>query len=247
VAAQFSIYGTAGMSGLKYKPEGGSQSVGIGFGGGLGYSYTMSPSWKIGTALELALYNNTASFETLSEQYEHGTGEDKSLFSYSLKDYEESQKVTMFSIPITLQYQTGGDIKFCLSGGVKFGLPVSAQANINPGTVNASGEYEHEDQTYTNLPQHGYPEGTKLPAVKSDIDLGFSAAATLEAGVLIRKFYVGAYLDYGLNNMQKTKDKHPLEYQESGSSMFTYNSILNTGLTDEINIYSFGLKLKIQF
>jgi hypothetical protein len=130
---------------------------------------------------------------------------------------------------------------------VKFGLPVSAHANINPGAVNALGEYEHEGQTYTNLQQHGYPEGTQLPAVKSDIDLGFSVAATLEAGALIRKFYVGAYLDYGLNSMQKTKNKHPLEYQESGSSMLACNSILNTGLVDKINLFSVGLKMKILF
>jgi hypothetical protein len=234
------------MSGLKYRVEGGSVSTGFGFGGRLGYSFAVNPSWKAGTALELSMYNNKVSFGTLSDKYEHGTGEDKSLFSYSLNSYEEKQSVAMVSIPVTLQYQTGDNIRFCVSGGVKFGLPVSAQASITPGTVNdVSGKYDHEGQTYTNLPQHGYPEGTKLPAVKSDIDLGFSVAATLEAGVLIRKFYAGAYLDYGLNNMQKTKDKHPIEYQNS--SMLVHNSILNTGLVDKINLFSVGLKVKMTF
>jgi hypothetical protein len=246
-AAQFSIYSSAGISGLKYTVEGSSPRAGFGFGGGLGYSFAISPSWKAGTAIELAMYNNKVSFGTLSGGYEHGTGEDKSQFSYSLKDYEENQKITMLSVPVTLQYQTGDSIKFCLTGGLKFILPVTAQANINPGTVSASGKYEHEGQTYTDLPQHGFPEGTQLPAAKSDIDLGFSAAATLEAGVLIRIFYAGIYMDYGLNNMQKTKNKQPLEYKDSEASMLAHNSILNTGLVDKINLFSVGLKIKIQF
>jgi hypothetical protein len=245
--AQFSIYGVAGMQGLKYKTDGGSQSIGFGYGGGLGYSISMSSSWKICLAAEYAMYNSKASFGTLSDRYNYGTGEGKSRFSYSLKDYEEKQNVAMASIPVTLQYQTGDSIKFCVSGGLKFGLPLSAKASINPGTVSASGEYEYEGQTYADLPQHGYPDGTKLPSTQCDIDLGYSAAVTLETGLILRRFYAGVYLDYGLTNMQKTKDKHPLEYQESHSSTLVHNSILNTALIDKINIINAGLKIKFLF
>jgi hypothetical protein len=247
LAAQFSIYGLTGLSGLKYQPEGGTQSAGIGFGGGAGYSIKLGKSWKAGTAAELTTYSSKASYGVLSDKYEHGTGEHKSLFSYSLNGYEEKQNVTVFSIPLILQYQTGNSIKFCLSGGVKFGLPISAKADIRPGTVSASGRYEYEGQTYTNLPQHGFPEGTELPAGKSDIDLGYSLSGTFETGLLVKKFYAGVYVDYSLNDMQKTKDKHPLEYQDSGSSTLAYNSILNTGLVDRINLFSTGLKIGIRF
>jgi hypothetical protein len=247
MAAQFSIYGLTGVSGLKYQPEGGTQSAGIGFGGGVGYSIKLGKSWKAGTAAELATYSSKVSYDVISEKYEHGTDEHKSLFSYSLNGYEEKQSVAVFSVPLTLQYQTGNSIKFCLSGGIKFGLPISAKANIHPGTVSASGNYEYEGQTYVNLPQHGFPEGTELPEKKSDIDLGYSTAVTFETGLLVKKFYAGVYVDYGLNNMQKTKDKHPLEYHDSGSSMLAYNSILHSNLVDKINLFSAGLKVKIQF
>jgi hypothetical protein len=247
MAAQFSIYGSAGMSGLKYKSDGGAQSSGFGFGFGGGYSIGLGTSWKIGTAVELSTYNSKVSFSTLSERYEEGTGEDKLRFSYSLDNYEEKQNVTMLSVPLTAQYQTKGAVQFCLSGGLKFGLPISAKATINPGTVSASGEYEYEGQTYSNLPQHGFPEGTKLPEKKNDIDLGFSTAVTFETGLLLKKFYAGVYLDYGLNNMQKTKNRHPLEYPTSSSSTLVHNSILNTAFVDKINLYSVGMKLKIRF
>jgi hypothetical protein len=244
MAAQFSIYGTAGMSGLKYKVEGGAQKYGFGYGGGAGYFIKLNSMFNMGTALEIATYSSEVSFGILSERYEQGTGEDKLRFAYSQNSYAEKQSVTMLSIPATVQYQTtGGIYKWCFTGGVKIGLPISAQANIDPGTVVASGEFEHEGQTYTNLPQHGFPNGTKLPTTKCDIDLGVSVAATLEAGLLIRKFYLGAYLDYGLTNMQKTQDKHPLEYHEP----LVHNSILNSGLVNKINLFNMGLKIKMQF
>jgi hypothetical protein len=244
-AAQFSIYGAAGMSGLKYKVERGSVSPEFGYGGGLGYAISMNSSWEIGLAAEFTMFKSKASFDAFSDRYEHGTGEGRSLFSYALNGYTETQSISMVSIPVTIQYQTTGRVKFCLAGGAKLGLPVMAQANINPGTVSASGEYEYEGQTYTNLPQHGFPEGTKLPETKRDIELQYSVAATFETGMLIRKFYIGAYLDYGLTDMQKTKDNHPLEYQNS--STLVHNSVLNTNLVDKINLFSVGLKIKIRF
>jgi hypothetical protein len=248
VTAQFSIYASGGLSGLNYKPEGGSQSVGTGFGGGVGYSFKIgarqSP-WKIGTGIEFSTFTGKVSFDRLSESYEHGTGVDKSLFSYSLNDYSEQQSVALFSVPAMLQYETGYIVRFCLSGGVKFGLPISAKTKINPGTVIASGNYEYENQIYADLPQHGFPEGTKLQETQSKIDLGISTSLSLETGLFVKKFYAGVYFDYGLNNMQKTGDKHVVEYRDSYS--FVHNSILNTELVDKINIYSAGLKLKIQF
>ncbi|MDR1172734.1 MAG: outer membrane beta-barrel protein [Bacteroidales bacterium] len=245
--AQFLVYGTAGLSGLQYSPEGGTSGARSGFGGGIGYSLALSSSWKIGLAAEMATYSSKASFGTLSEGYEYGTGENKFRISYSLKDYEEKQNITALSVPLTLQYQTGGIIGFFLSGGVKLGMPVSARASISPGTVNVSGEYEYEGQTYTNLPQHGFPEGTKLPETESKIDLGYSVAATLEAGVRIKKVYAGLYLDYGLTDMRKTKDRHALEYQESTPAVFVHNSILNTGFVNKVNLFSAGLKIRVQF
>jgi outer membrane protein assembly factor BamA len=98
--------------------------------------------------------------------------------------------------------------------------------------------------------QHGFVSNATLPATKKDIDLGFSAALALETGfrfTLTGKIglYTGLYFDYGLNSIQKTNDRHLLEYDRSNETVFKYSSVLNTGLTDKVNLLSTGLKIRI--
>jgi hypothetical protein len=57
----------------------------------------------------------------------------------------------------------------------------------------------------------------------------------------------GLYLDYSLNNIQKVRNRHALEYQPSNPSVFVYNSILNTGLVNKMNFFGFGLKVALNF
>jgi hypothetical protein len=59
--------------------------------------------------------------------------------------------------------------------------------------------------------------------------------------------YTGLFLDYGLNNIQKSNDKHIIEYQVSNASQFKYNSVLNSGMVDKVNLMSVGIKVKIGF
>jgi hypothetical protein len=246
VKGQFSIYVSGGLSGLKYQAEDGRQSAGAGYGGGASYFFPISDTrhsvWLIGTGLEYSTYNSKVSFGRLSDNYKQGAGIDESLFSYSLSNYEEQQSVAMLTLPVMLQYSIE---RFSLSAGIKFGLPVSAKAKIAPGQASVSGNYDYEGETYNDLPQHGFYNGTTLPETQSKIDLGFSTALALETGLSFRKFYAGVYFDYGLNNMQKVNDKHVVEYQTSGS--LVHNSILNTSLVDKVNIYSVGLKLMFRF
>jgi hypothetical protein len=247
VKGQYTISASGGLSGLKYQTEGGSQSIGMGYGGGISYFFfigtTMHSFWQIGTGLEYSVSNSKVSFDRLFDSYKQGDDTDKSLFSYSLDKYEEQHSIAILSLPVMFRYATGR--RFNLIAGLKFGLPVNAKAKIAPGRVSASGAYDYEGETYTDLPQHGFPEGTILPETQSKINLGFSTTLVLETGLSFRKFYAGVYFDYGLNNIQKVNDKHVVEYRNSSS--LVHNSILNTGLVDKINIYNAGLKLKVWF
>jgi hypothetical protein len=255
---ELSIYGTGGLSGLNYKlSENGSKSGGAGGGAGLGYTYNINPSWGIVTGVEMSAYSKTASFSSVSGEYSEGTGTDLFRFTYSLTGYEEKQNVTVFSIPVMAQYGyplKEGSMKLYASGGLKLSFPVSAKAAITPGTATTSGYYAYEDRSYDNLPQHGFLTGVKLPDVETDIDLGFSAALALEAGLRFTltesiALYTGLYFDYGLNNIQKTKDQHLLDYNDydNNQSTFKYSSVLNTALVDKVNLMSIGLKVKVSF
>jgi hypothetical protein len=251
---ELSIYGLGGYSPIGYTLAGnGSKSSSIGGGAGLGYTFNISPSLGIVTGVEMATYSAEASFDNIADEYSDGTGINLLQFSYSLKNYKEKQSVTLFSIPVMAQYSLplgGGATRFYASGGFKLGFPVSAQADITPGTATTLGYYDHEKVTYVNLTQHGFVSNATLPAVKKDIDLGFSAALSLETGIrfaLTGKIglYTGLYFDYGLNSIQKVNDRHVLEYDSSNEATFKYNSVLNTGLTDKVNLISVGLKVRI--
>jgi hypothetical protein len=132
---------------------------------------------------------------------------------------------------------------------------VNATADITPGSVTTTGHFLLEDVKYEKLPGNALIDNKTLPGVSRDIDLGFSAALALEAGTRFTltdkiELYTGLYFDYGLNNVQKTNDSYLLEYDYSfnvNESKLKSNSVLNTGLTDKVNLLSIGLKVRIGF
>ncbi|MDR2026196.1 MAG: hypothetical protein LBQ01_01390, partial [Prevotellaceae bacterium] len=216
-------------------------------------TFAVNPSLGITAGVEMSTYTAEASFGSISKEYEEGTGRDRLKFLYSLKDFRETQNVTVFSVPVTARYSLPlghGSTGFYASGGFKFGFPVTAKADISPGTAMTSGYYYHEGVGYVNLPQHGFLNNVKLPDVSADTDLGFSAALTLETGLRFTltgkiDLYTGLYFDYGLNSIQRTDSRHLLEYDASNESAFRYSSVLNTALTDKINLLNVGLKVRI--
>jgi hypothetical protein len=252
---ELSVYGIGGYSSINYTlGANGSKSSSIGGGAGLAYAININPSLGIVMGLEMSTYSAEASFANVKSEYNEGTELDLYRFGYSLKNYREMQNVTLFSIPVMAQYSLplgSGSTRFYVSGGFKFGFPVSATADITPGSVDTRGYYAFEDVEYTNLPQHGYGTDELLPSVKEDFDLGFSAALSLEAGARFTLtdrigLYTGLYFDYGLNNIQKTDDKSLLEYNSISESILKH-SVLSTGFTDRINLLSIGLKVRIGF
>jgi hypothetical protein len=89
-----------------------------------------------------------------------GTDEagDDFTFNYSLRGYSEKQNAVLLTVPLMVKYSLplgSGATTYYASGGLKFGIPVSAKASISPGTVTTSGYYSFEDGTYTDLPQYG--------------------------------------------------------------------------------------------
>jgi hypothetical protein len=254
---EISVYGLGGLSSLNYKLSGGgTTNGGVGGGGGVGYTFNINDSWGITTGVEIGIFGGKATYGALSGQYEYGTtgSEAHFKFRYSLSAYEETQSVTLFSVPVMAQFKTplSSSIHFYLAGGFKLGLPVSAKATITPGTATTSGEFSYEQVEYDDLERYGFGTNLQLVKTKSDIDLGFSAALALETGLRFSlsdniALGVGAYLDYGLNSVQSVNDKHILNYQFENPQTFIHNSVLNTALTDKINLFSAGVKIKIAF
>jgi hypothetical protein len=252
---EFSIYASGGMSRLSYKFDAGTVSGGFGGGGGVGYTFNISPKFGIATGIGIAMYGSKAASDGFSGRYNTFDDGDELQFNYTVaRGYEETQSATLLTIPVMAQYSVplgGGSTSFYAAGGLKLGLPISAKTLITSVST-SSGHYSYEDQTYEELPQYGFIREAGVSKMKSDIDLGFAAMLSLEAGLRFSLsgktgLYAGLFFDYGLNSIQKSNDKHVVEYQSLDPSQLKYNSILNTEMVDKINLTSVGLKVKIAF
>jgi hypothetical protein len=252
---EVSVYGAGGMSNLTYSlDKNGSKTDEFGGIFGIGYTWNINESFAIVTGVEMTNYNAKTTYDAISIPKIYGTGLDRFEYTYSMNKYIEEQDAVLLSAPVMLQYSIplSASVKYYISGGVKVGLPVRTNAAIFPGTVNTSGYFYFENQIYTDLPHHGFVSGIHPNSTNSDIDLMVSLAASLESGVRFSLtknilLYTGAYLDYGMNNIQSKRNKHLINYQEFNPSVLEYSSVLNTSLANKVKIFGAGLKLKISF
>jgi hypothetical protein len=249
---EFAFYGAGGMTNLMYKlSEGGSKTGG--FGGGAGVSYTYNFSYELGLSAgaEITSYSgNKADYKTIAESYSGiDDNGDEVKYEFKFDNYTENQKVTMFSVPVKLVYrlQLSNTTDLYAAGGVKVGLPVSAKSDIG-GKVTSAGYYSYEDLTYHDLQEHGFFTDREVNAKGKKIDLGIAAMLSFEAGFHFcfgenAGLYAGLFIDYGMNDMRKAKDRHLVNCNEA----VTYESVLNTGLSDKLNLMSVGVKLQFAF
>jgi len=254
--SEISIYFGEGLSTLNYKPDIGSVSSRMGGLIGVGYTWFVSGRWGVVTGIEAALYRaEYAADKTYTDKYYAMSGTLGSMgndfeFSYDYQDYTEKQLALLLQIPAMAQFQTG---RFFASAGVKIGIPIGGKYDITATNLTTLGHFPAENQTYNDFPDRGLGEiGATSYSGNPDLSILYSAA--LEAGgqwFLGRRtnLYVGAWLDYGLNNLSKTGaigiKKPAVEYDHKASGCLKYNSIVDT--TDKISAMSVGLKVKLTY
>ena len=254
--SELAVYVGGGLSGLTYNPDIGSLNMGGGGMFGVGYTWFITGRWGILTGIEASLYNAKYTSDNAyagSLPAMSGTmgalGEDF-VFSYEYKNYSEKQTALFLQIPAMAQFQTG---RLFASAGIKIGIPVSCKYDITAAGLNTKGEFPRENQIYDDLPDRGLGNigGTTY---SGNIDLNVHYAAALEAGgqwFLGRRtnLYVGAWLDYGLNNLSRTGaiglKKSGVEYDNNIHGYLKYNSVMDT--LDKIGAISAGLKVKLTY
>jgi hypothetical protein len=254
------LYGVGGSLPVPYTvSDDGKKGGNFGGGAGLEYICHFNSSFGIVTGFEMADYRSKASFGSVADEYDMGTGKNLMRFSYALTDFEERQSLIQFSVPVMVQYSLPlGDyspVSLYAAGGLKLGFPLKAKTHVTRGTITTSGYYPYENIEYSTLPQHGFFTDASLPAVTEatltddnrNVDFGFlTTMLALDVGArfsLTDKIglYTGLYFDYRIN-MESNRNRRIVEYNESA---VVYNSILNTGLTSRANMVSIGLKVKI--
>ena len=258
---EFSIWSSFGASTLHYKPTLGSREIKPGGAFGLGYTFYFNRNWGIRTGAEVAVYNTTFRLRMLRDSYTRygfddltpgwsGTDE---LIDYhtEISNYTEKQRLFNLNVPLLLQFQTplaGGNHRFFASAGLKLGLPISNTYKVSNATL-YTWYYDHKtnqefrpDPTSYGMPFledlgcfYNIPFSTR----RIDHRVRISGMASAEAGVKFHlsprhSLYVGAYLDYGFNNIVRQNNNRFFEFDPQNVEMFS-NSVLSSQYTANNN------------
>jgi outer membrane protein OmpA-like peptidoglycan-associated protein len=233
-----------GKHNIAYNLENGTVKTGLGLTGNLGYNYFFSPNFGIGTGLGIQTYKSTAVLNYMSANSTVDTDGDAYDFRIYYQDWKESQSLLTLDIPIGFNYQTklGAKSGLLASAGAKVSIPVKASYETTNGEIVTTGFYEQWNVELGNMPQHNFNTLTDFPTSKFAAkpvysvyaDLGYLHQVTSKMGL-----YLGAYVNYGLNNFLTLSDKNV--YQQDG----VYNGVMSSNLISSANLISFGVKVGI--
>ena len=272
---EFSVYGSSGLSTLRYQLSMGDRSGGFGGDFGAGYTYlilreravetgTVShQQWGIHTGIGLGFYNAKAKLNNQTA-ITKGLNDGELFFSnfdlYStISGYKETQKAILLNIPVMAQYQLD---QYYFMGGFKFGIPLSGKYKSKGATLTNKAYYPELGSWATTQEFRGYGTFTGMNS-NGKIDLGVSTMFSLESGMMWRiddnfSLYTGAYFDYGLNNVVKGKKNQFVNYNTYNPTDFTTNSVLSSSysddskptaiaFTDKVNTMAVGIKVRLTF
>ena len=247
---EYSIEAGIGMSGLKYKTSIGKKTNNLGGQIGVGYTYFAKPSFGIHTGVNFALYNSTMKIGELSNKYNTIDSEGVEFeFRSKILDYKENQYALYATIPLMLQYhQNIGKYKLYIGAGGKFGIPAWTRAK-SKGTLRNTGYYNEFEPEYDSQEFLGF--GTfKGQKSNNSMDLKVAYIAAFELGMKWnlkdnQSIYTSAYLDYGLNNVQKdSRSKDFIKYNSVSPRDFEMNSIMRSQYTQDKQVKEFTNKVK---
>jgi len=254
---ELSIHAGGGLSTLNYNLTTGKQTFGFGGQFGIGYRYFFSPSWAVGTGVEFALYNTTYSANELSSR--HAATDPAGVafeFRSTVNKYEETQNAGLLQIPLMVQFQSGGKHKFYAAAGGKAGIPLCGAYSGKATAIANAGYYNYENGLYDTQEFMGFGTFTSKRG-KGDLDFKTAFFASAEIGMKWKlndglSLYTGAYLDYGLNNVQSVKTQGNaslppfVEYNTASPRDFAVNSALQA-FTDRVRPVAAGITLRLAF
>ncbi|WP_289659416.1 hypothetical protein [Flavobacterium panacagri] len=234
------------------KSSGSEYVPGNGLNAGLRYSYYLNEGISIGIGVEYQTYSSGSKFGNIASQYNAVDAENESFeFRYKVTNLREEQKLGYINIPIGIQFETEGTSKLYVAAGAKIGFAASGSFESTMGNLTTSGYYPQYNVELFGPAFAGFENVNNVQTPKQDLKTDVSYSATFETGLKqsIGKnnaLYIGVYFDYGLNNIYKDKDaKNLVQYNPELPVVFNYNSVFNSGLSKDMRLVSYGLKLRI--
>ncbi|GHT25492.1 hypothetical protein AGMMS4957_20390 [Bacteroidia bacterium] len=252
-------------------PNVGSYKLGIGYDFGVGYTFFFNPHWGISTGASAAFFNSKYARSTFEDNYDDIDGvdadsdgnEDNFEYHYTATGYTEKQRATFLTIPLMLHFETG---KFYAELGGKAGFPLgSITYNGSLDELRASGwidgyNYPIEAPKFMGF---GTFQGlSNTGSLKQSKPVFFASAEAGRKWKLTQNLslYTGAYIDYGLNKINKVNakvyfidyDAHfpdkDANYQPAGS-FFAKTANDNKSFVDKVVLspMSVGIRITLAF
>jgi len=235
---------------LKYSTTG-DVVPGNGINAGIRYSYYLNEGLSIGVGVEYQTYSSDVKYGFFGAQYNAVDSENEAFqFRYKATNLREQQKLGYVNIPINIQFETPGTTKLYLAAGAKIGFATNGSYETTYQNLTTSGYYPQYNVELFSPAFAGFESQNNLKTSKQDLDTDVSYAVTFETGLKQKigdrsAFYIGLYLDYGLNNIYDNKEnKNLVQYNPALPVQLQYNSLLNSSNTNDIRLVSYGLKLR---
>ena len=254
-AQEFGVELSGGLQGMYYPLKNGQTKLLPAGSLGLNYTFRLSSQLGVLTGITGGLYRTQITLQDGQIITYDAVDDVGSAFQSRVKftGYKEIQRFLAVSIPLLLQYQTGGSGKqWYINGGAKLFIPFNASTQVSAKQVSLTGYYPDFNVEVSDLPQHGF--GT-LNNWRSTCTLTLKPAAALSAGTGMifslspgRSLYAGVFVDYGLTNLKSKSDTPQLvTYSSNATNGAQANSVLNTDNAGRATLLSFGLQIRLSF
>jgi len=235
-----------GLHNLSYDLQNGTQKGQFGNSINAGYSYFFTQHWGVQSGLGLQWFNARSTVNYLSATPQVDIDGENFEFRANYNNWQEKQQALFMDIPLILQYRHALSSKISLQGsaGGKISIPISSSFKTTGGSITTTGYYSRLNAELSDLPEYGFTTTTDSYNSKLSLRPSYMAIAdlgglyTLSAKV---DLYVGAYINYGLNNALKADNKEI--YQLDG----VYNGVLASTQTTKVTPISVGVKVGMYF
>jgi len=233
----------------------GTNSGGFGFGCGVGYNFNFNKTWSIGLGADISFYSASLKFNPLKDTHTayDEFEDDDFTFTATATRFSENVSALLLEVPITARYTLpiGYKNSLRITGGVKFGLPMNCSYAASAENLHTKGEFHHlERQPYENVPGVfvNEPMGKHTGSWNANVSIQLTLEAAYRFAMGVKSgLSVGAYLNYGLNNIQNKNDTHPITFDIYGSNPYSSNSILNSKFASSVKPMAIGLRLRFDF
>jgi len=235
-----------GLHNLSDDLQNGTQSGRFGNSINAGYSYFFNQHWGVQSGLGLQWFNARSTVNYLSATPQVDIDGENFEFRANYKNWQEKQQALFMDIPLTLQYRHALSNKISLQGsaGGKISIPISSRFKTTGGSITTTGYYSRLNAELSDLPEYGFTTITESHNGKLSLRPSYMAIADLGGLYTLSPkvdLYLGAYINYGLNNALKADTKEI--YQLDGM----YNGVLASTLTTKVTPVSVGIKVGVYF